>query len=229
MVETTVFDAQPRQRLGKGGARTARRAGRTPAVIYGDNKDPLPVSVDQQALGREILKVGFFARVFAVKIDGETHEALARDVQFHPVTDQPIHVDFLRVSETTKLNINIPVIFEGEELSPGLKRGGVLNIVRHEVEVVCAVSNIPDSIIINLDGLEIGDGVHISDIALPTGVLPTITDRDFTIATVAAPTVLTVEEEEEAVEGEEGEEVEGDQEAEGADGEEKDKEEGGGS
>ena len=224
MSDATTIEAEPRKRVGKGDARATRRAGRVPGVIYGgDDARPLSVSLEARGLAQQIERPGFLNTVVQLKIDGETHRVLPREVQLHPVTDVPLHVDFLRVSGTTRLSIAIPVSFHNEEECPGLRRGGVLNVVRHDIELVCTADTIPREIAIDLTGLDIGDSVHISDVSLPEGVSPAIADRDFTIATVAAPTVMPVEEEEEAeaeevLEGEEAEAAEG--EAEAAEGEE---------
>jgi large subunit ribosomal protein L25 len=211
MSEIIAISAEKRERAGKGNARAARRAGRVPCVIYGAKKDPIMISMESKQLGREINKQGFFVRQYDIEVDGANHHVLPRDVQLHPVTDQPIHVDFLRVTVDTKLHVNIEVLFRNEEESPGLKRGGVINVVRHEVEVVCTVSNIPSAFEVDLTGLDIGDSVHISDLNLPEDLVPTIADRDFTIATIAAPTVVVEPEPEDVAleEGEEGEAVEG--------------------
>jgi large subunit ribosomal protein L25 len=228
MTEVTPIAAQTRQQTGKGAARATRRNGRVPAVIYGNKEETLLISLDPMDLSSQLKGPGFFARVFEIQVDKGKHRVLARDLQLDPVSDWPIHVDFMRFSADTKLNIDVQVIFENEAASPGLKRGGVLNIVRHAIELVCSADNIPECISIDLSGLEIGDSVHISDVELPAGVEPTIADRDFTVATIAAPSVLkTVEEEEaeaaalalaeeeEGLEGEEaveGEEAEGEKE-----------------
>jgi large subunit ribosomal protein L25 len=205
MTEIATIQAEARQRVGKGAARAARRAALVPAVVYGDKKEPLLVTLDEKVLRRVFTQPGFFAKQFDLILDGETHRVLARDVQLHPVTESPLHVDFLRVSADTQINLFVPVVFENEEASPGLKRGGVLNVVRHDIEVMCAVGAMPQSFTVDLSGRDIGDSVHISEIALPAGVRLTITDRDFTVATIAAPTVMPVEEvavvEEEEVEG----------------------------
>jgi large subunit ribosomal protein L25 len=193
MSDIAKFDAELRDRAGKGAARATRRAGRVPAVIYGNKEAPVMISVDPKALWRELDAPGFYIRQFDVAVDGKAHRVLARDVQFHPVNDRPLHVDFLRVTEKTRINVHIPVRFVEEEESPGLKRGGVLNVVRREVEVTCTVGNIPAEFVIDLTGMEIGDSAHISNIDLPEGVTPVISDRDFTIATVAAPTVVREE------------------------------------
>ncbi len=193
MTTASTIAAEARERVGKGAARALRRAGRVPAVIYGANKEPLAISLDRNALIHELAKPGFFRHLYDITIDGETHQALPRDVQKHPVTDMPLHVDFLRVSARAKVAVNVAVVFENEEASPGLKRGGVLNVVRREVELVCPATAIPEAITVDLTGLEIGDSVHISHVTLPPDCAPTITDRDFTIATIAAPTVVAEE------------------------------------
>lgn len=202
MSDTVTFDAESRALVGKGAARAARRNGRVPAVIYGANKDPEPITIDPRQLRAARMQPGFFATLFDVSLNGNKQQVLCRDLQLHPVTDQPMHADFLRVTESTRINVEIPVVFTNEEESPGLKRGGVLNIVRYEVEVMCRAGAIPDDIVVDLTGLEVGDSVHISSIELPAGVKPTI-DRDFTIATIAAPTVAVVEDDaDEDAEGE---------------------------
>jgi large subunit ribosomal protein L25 len=198
MVDATKIAAQPRERAGKGAARAVRRAGRVPGVIYGEKAPPTLIDVDPKVLDVEVHKAGFFTRVFDVDLNGKVERALARDVQFHPVTDRAEHVDFMRVSATTRLRIAVPVKFVNQDKSPGLKKGGVLNVVRHTIEVYCRVDNIPSQFTIDLDGLEIGDSVHISKVTLPEGVTPTITTRDFTIAAVAAPSVMKSAEEEAA-------------------------------
>ena len=231
MSEIINFPANVREKAGKGPARAIRRAGQVPAIVYGDKKDPILIAIDPKILGQELNKTGFFTKMIDIKVDNETHRVLPRDVQFHPVTDRPIHVDFLRVTAETQIKVAVPVIFLNEEDSPGIKRGGVLNVVRFEIEVMCAAERIPQSIDIDLTGIDIGDSIHISHITLPAGVIPTITDRDFTIATVAAPTVRAEEEAAaqaaaaaallEGEEGIEGAEIAEDAEAaEGAEGEE---------
>ena len=207
MSDVIVLAAELREKPGRGAARAARRAGRVPAVVYGGKGEPINVSVDGRELGHEFEKGGFTNRLLDLKIDGESNRVLPREVQLHPVTDVLMHVDFLRLAEDSRIRIMVPASFVDDEESPGLKRGGVLNVVRHEIEFYCRADSIPEQIVISLAGLEIGEGIHISDIELPEGVTPAITDRDFTIATVAAPTIH-IEEEVEAEEGEE-EELEG--------------------
>ncbi|MCZ6603917.1 MAG: 50S ribosomal protein L25/general stress protein Ctc [Alphaproteobacteria bacterium] len=221
MADVTTMSAQARDGSGKGAARALRREGRTPAVIYGAKKDPASISVDPAVLLAEVSKRGFFATLIDLDIDGSTERVLCRDVQMDPLKDKPIHADFLRVTPTTRLNVEVPVSFINEEECPGLSEGGVLNVVRRTVELSALAASIPNTLVIDLEGKVIGDSIHISDIELPEGVHPTIADRDFTVATVAAPTVIPVEEEEvlEGEEGEEGEGVEG-EEGEGVEGEE---------
>ena len=222
MAQATLLAAELRQGTGKGAARATRRAGRVPAVIYGNKEASVLISIDPLDLLQQLKGPGFFARVFEIEIGGEKHRVLARDLQVDPVTDRPIHVDFMRFSETTRLSIDVQVIFENHEESPGLKRGGVLNVVRHTIEMRCKPDSIPESITVDLTGLDIGDSVHISALEVPEDVELAVADRDFTIATIAAPTILVEveEEEEEDVEGIEGEEgAEGEEGVEGEEGE----------
>ena len=209
MTEVVNLAAEARNRAGKGAARATRREGRVPAVIYGDKKEPLLISLEPRALVRELHRPGFFAKLVDVTIGGDTHRTLPRDVQLHPVTDMPLHVDFMRVGANTRITVEIPVRFVDQERSPGLKRGGLLNIVRHEIEMVCSADNIPDHIDVSLEGREIGDSIHISAVKLPEGARPTITDRDFTIATLAAPSAVREEAAAAAAAAQTGEVVEG--------------------
>ena len=188
MSTIATLSARARDRAGKGSARAARREGLVPAVIYGDKKDPFTIVVTLRDL-EKLLKPGFFSHLIDIEVAGEKHRVLPRDLQQHPVSDRALHVDFLRVSATSELTVEVPVEFINDEASPGLRRGGVLNVVRHDVEVYCLADNIPEKITIDLAGLQIGDSVHISAVKLPDGVRPTIEDRDFTIATIAAPTL----------------------------------------
>ncbi len=220
MADIITLVAEPRRRSGKGTAREARRNGRIPAIIYGNKEEPVSITVERRLLEQELGKSGFFIRLLDVDIDGTKHRVLPRDTQYHPVTDVPMHVDFLRYSADRKITVEVPVHFLNEAESPGLKSGGVINIVRHTIAVLCTADQIPDAFEVDLAGLEIGDSVHAGTLALPQGVELTITDRDFTVATIAAPTVMPVDDEvEEGVEGEEGAEaVEGEEGAEGAEG-----------
>jgi large subunit ribosomal protein L25 len=210
MQDISELQVQAREGTGKGVARALRRQGRVPAVVYGDTTPPRTISVDRKVLEQEIARGGFQNRLLNLKLEDKSQRVLPREVQFHVVTDVVIHVDFLRLAEDAELAIMVPMVFINEEECDGLRRGGVLNVVRHEIEVMCRADAIPEVIECDLTGLDIGDSIHISAISLPDGVTPTITDRDFTIATIAAPSLKT-EEEEEAEEGEgiEGEEIEG--------------------
>ncbi|CCQ72275.1 50S ribosomal protein L25/general stress protein Ctc [Magnetospira sp. QH-2] len=204
MSDIVNMDAEVRERAGKGAARATRRAGRVPAVVYGGKSEPVMISLDPIQLHKQLHSTGFFSHVVELKVGKDAHRVLPRDVQFHPVTDVPLHVDFLRVTKDSVIEVAVVVEFINDLASPGLKRGGVLNIVRHDVELVCSPDDIPEKLVADLTGLNIGDSVHISSIELPEGVRPSITDRDFTIATLAAPSSMKSEDEEE-----EGAETEG--------------------
>ena len=191
MVTTSPLRAEKRTELGKGESRTLRRIGRTPAIIYGDKKNPLAISINTHELNAELRKPGFLTRLYDLEIDKEKVRVLPQDISFHPVNDNAEHIDFLRVNEKTKVTIEIPVSFINEEESPGIKRGGILNVTRYNVEVLCPVVSIPEKFDFDLTGLEIGDSIHFSDTNVEESVKPTITDRDFTIASIVAPSALT--------------------------------------
>jgi large subunit ribosomal protein L25 len=190
--------ATARQRAGKGAARAVRREGRVPAVIYGDKTAPVMISLDPRDVMREASKAGFFTRLYDVEVDGKAHRVLPRDIQFHPVNDKPEHVDFQRVGDTTRVRVEVPVKLENLEKSPGVKRGGVVNLVRHAIEVWAMPGNIPSRISIDMAGLDIGDSIHIEAIKLPEGVKPTIA-RNFTVVALRAPSVSKIEEKTETV------------------------------
>lgn len=190
MSDITTLVAQPRDRAGKGIARATRREGRVPAVIYGGKEPPVLIALELKDVVRRAHSPNFFTHLFEIAVDGKKHRVIPRDAQFHPLKDTPIHVDFLRVAAGATIEVAVPVEFINQEASPGLKRGGVLNIVRHEVDMVCPVDAIPEHITIDVTGFELGDSIHISHVKLPAGVTPSITDRDFTIATVTAPSGL---------------------------------------
>ena len=190
MSDITTLVAQPRDRAGKGVARATRREGRVPAVIYGGKEPPVLVALEMKDLARRAHGASFFTHLLELDVGGKKHRVLPRDVQFHPLKDHPIHVDFLRVAKDATIEVAVPVEFINQEASPGLKRGGVLNIVRHEVDLICPVEAIPDHITIDMTGFEVGDSIHISHVKLPPNVRSSITDRDFTIATVTAPSGL---------------------------------------
>jgi large subunit ribosomal protein L25 len=194
MSEALTLPAEARERAGKGASRALRREGRVPAVVYGNNEEPTTIHVEEKELVRQLMTGHFFNSVVTIEVNGKAVRTLPKDVAFHPVTDRPLHADFLRISADHKVHVEVPVVFANEEASPGLKRGGVLNIVRHELELVCAPDSIPGEIVIDVTGLEVGASIHISHVALPSGVASAITDRDFTIATIVAPSSLKSEE-----------------------------------
>ena len=189
---TTVFVAEKRDRSGKGPARQLRREHKIPAIIYGGDKEPLRIAMPLKQVKLELSKnPRFFSTVFELDFGGEKLKVLPREAQLHPVSDDPLHVDFLRAEQGAVIHVDVPVRFVHEEQSPGLKRGGVLNIVRRSLELVCPADAIPGEIQIDLSGREIGDSIHISHVALPQGVKSAITDRDFTICSIVPPTVVT--------------------------------------
>ena len=195
MTEVTQIEAKKRDLVGTGISRELRGKKMIPCIIYGEKKDPVPIQVDEKKLRVQISDAGFFSKQCEIKVEESIYKVLPKDIQLHPVSEKILHVDFLRVGQNTTVTLFVPVKFINENSCEGLKQGGVLNIVRHEVEIKTLVSKIPEFLEANLDGLEIGDSIHISSIKLEQGVSPTITDRDFTIATVAPPTVMKVEEE----------------------------------
>lgn len=215
MSQVTSFIAEGRAAGGKGVARALRRTGRVPAVVYGENQPQEEISVETRQLRRALLNPRFHSTLCSIELNGKSLQVLPREVQVHPITEDPIHADFVRVSRGTTVTVTVPVSFVNEEESPGLKRGGVLNIVRREIELVCPAASIPAELTLDLSGADINDSLHMSQISLPEGVEPTITDRDFTVATISPPTV-SVEEEEAAEEEAEAEAEEAAEEAEAA-------------
>jgi large subunit ribosomal protein L25 len=193
MSEQLTLSAETRERAGKGASRMLRREGRVPAVVYGDNEAPLSIHIEEKLLVKALSGGHFMNSVVMIDAGGSPVRTLPKDVQFHAVSDRPLHVDFLRISEHAKVTVAVPIRFTDEDQSPGLKRGGVLNAVRHDLELTCDASEIPEQVEISLAGLDIGDSLHISAVALPEGVASAITDRDFTIATIVSPSVYKVE------------------------------------
>lgn len=214
MSDALTLPAEARERAGKGASRALRREGRVPAVIYGGKAEPTMIHLEERELVRQLNLGHFMNSIVMIDLGGKTIRTLPKDVAFHPVTDRPTHVDFLRLAKDAKVEVQIPVVFVNEEESPGLKKGGVLNVVRHELDLICESDKIPDEIVIDVTGKEVGDSIHISEVTLPEGSESAITDRDFTIATLVAPSALkkseseAAEGEEELVEGEEGEAAE---------------------
>ncbi len=200
MSEQLTLAAETREQVGKGASRSLRRAGRVPAVVYGNKQEPLAIHVEEKALMR-LLMTGHFMNSVVMIENGKTPiRTLPKDVTFDVVTDRPVHADFLRIGEHTTVHVNVPVVFTDEELSKGIKRGGVLNVVRHELELICDAADIPAEIEISLKGTDVGDSIHISQVKLPKGTKSAIDDRDFTIATLIAPSALKSEAIEQAAE-----------------------------
>ncbi len=193
MPEIISLNAEPRPSAGKGAARATRRSGRVPGIVYGDKKEPVLISLEPRALARIVARPGFFATLVDVSVDGTTHRTLPRDVQYHPISDAPLHVDFMRVGAGAQVTVAVPVAFINHERSVGLRRGGILNIVRHTIEMICSVDNIPERIVVNLDGLDIGDSIHSGAVEMPAGARPVIQRREFTIASIAASSAVKEE------------------------------------
>jgi large subunit ribosomal protein L25 len=201
MSEALTLPAEARERAGKGASRELRRQGRVPAVIYGGKEEPTAIHLEAKELVRQLGSGHFMNSIVMIDVGGKKVRTLPKDVAMHPVTDRPLHVDFLRLSKDDKIQVAVPVHFINEEESPGLKKGGVLNVVRHELELVCESDKIPDDIKLDVTGLDIGDSIHISHVTLPEGSVSAITDRDFTIATVVAPSAMKRTDEGEGEEG----------------------------
>jgi len=195
MSDALTLPAERRERAGKGASRALRREGRTPAVIYGGKEEPTSIHLEEKELVKQLMTGHFMNSIVQVEVGGKPVRTIPKDVALDPVTDRPVHVDFLRLSKDSKIEVEVPVIFTGEEEAPGLVKGGVLNVVRHELELVCESDKIPDQIEISVAGKEVGDSIHISEVKLPGGSESAITDRDFTIATLVAPSALKKEEE----------------------------------
>ncbi|KRA83283.1 50S ribosomal protein L25/general stress protein Ctc [Altererythrobacter sp. Root672] len=190
MSDALTLPAELRERAGKGASRALRRDGRVPAVIYGGKDEPIAIHVEERVLSRQLNTGHFMNSIVMLEIGGKTVRTLPKDVALHPVSDRPLHVDFFRLTKNAKVEVAVPVVFVNEDASPGLKKGGVLNVVRHDLELVCEADKIPSEVQLDVTGLDIGDSIHISNVALPQGSESAITDRDFTIATIVAPSAL---------------------------------------
>ena len=190
MSDQLTLSAETRDRAGKGASRALRREGRVPAVIYGGKEDPIMIHVEEKELVKQLMTGHFMNSIVEVEIGGKKVKTLPKDVALNPVTDRPEHADFFRLAKGGKIEVSVPVVFLNEEASPGLKKGGVLNVVRHELELVCDNDKIPGEIEVDVTGKEVGDSIHISEVQLPAGSESAITDRDFTIATLVAPSAL---------------------------------------
>lgn len=213
MKDISILNAFSRENVGSNGSKKVRQENKIPAIIYGDGKNPKPISLDVADLRTAISKSTFINKIYDLSIDKLKTRVIVQDISQNPVTDELEHIDFLRVNDKTKVTIEVPVKFTNEILSPGIKRGGVLNVVRYTIEVICPVSKIPESFEFNLEGLEIGDSIHISHTQINDGIEPTIKDRDFTVASILAPSALVSSEatEEKTDEDEEGKEAEEEQ------------------
>ena len=184
------IDANIRNTKTKGELSALRDNGNVPAIIYGGEAQNEKISISKKVLKSLIEKENFLSNIVTLNVDGKSQNVLPKEIKYHIISDEPIHVDFLRIVPGLKIRIEVPVLFINHEKSPGLKRGGVLNIVRRKVELRCPSEKIPESLVIDLDGVEIGESFKISSIKLETDVVPTIRGRDFVIATLAAPTVM---------------------------------------
>ena len=190
MSDVLTLSAETRERAGKGASRAMRREGRVPAVIYGNKQEALSIHVEEKALMKMLHTGHFMNSVVMIDAGGQSLRTLPKDVQFHPVSDRPLHVDFLRIGEHSKVHVNVPVHFTDEEASPGIKRGAVLNVVVHDLELICDAAEIPDEILISLAGLDVGATIHVSDVKLPEGVEAASHASDQTIATIVAPSSM---------------------------------------
>lgn len=190
MSDTLTLSAQTRERAGKGASRALRLEGRVPAVVYGNKQEPLSITLEEKVLVKAMANGHFMNTVVMIDGVGQAIRTLPKDVQFHPVTDRPLHVDFLRIGEHSTVHVNVPVVFVDEEAAPGIKRGGVLNVVAHELELICDAAEIPEQITVSLTGLEVGDSIHLAQITLPSGTKVAGDESDFTIATIVAPSAL---------------------------------------
>lgn len=208
MKDISILNAFSRETVGSNSSKKIREESKIPAIIYGDGKNPQPISLDKKDLRIAISNSAFVNKIYDLLIEKTKTRVIVQDISQNPVTDRLEHVDFLRVNDNTKVTIEVPVKFINEALSPGLKRGGVLNVVRYTVEVICPVKNIPENFEFNLDGLEIGDSIHISHTQMDPAIKPTITDRDFTVASILAPSALVSAEATEEKTDEDGEKTE---------------------
>lgn len=210
MSDQLTLSAEVREQGGKGASRALRRQGRVPAVIYGNKEEPTTIHLEEKLVIKALHTGHFFNSVIMVEVDGQSVRTLAKDVAFHPVTERPLHVDFLRVGEHATVHVNVPVVYVNEDKCEGIAKGGVLNIVRHEVEIICDAALIPDHLEVDVSSYDVGDSIHFHTVAMPAGAKPAIDDRDFTLATIAAPSALKSEEAEAAqAEGEAAPEAEG--------------------
>lgn len=211
MADTQVFYCEVRERTGTGGARESRREGWVPGILYGGDQEPVAIRLRKNELQKAFNTGNLMSQMVKIDVPGqkEQQQVLTRDIQLDPVKDFPVHIDMMRVSAKTRINVEVSVRFLNEEESPGLKKGGVLNVVRHTVEVNAPATSIPEALEFDIGNADIGDALKISDTQLPDGVRPVIADRDFTVATIASPSALRSSESEES-ESDEADSAEGD-------------------
>tara|TARA_R110002050_G_scaffold8396_1_gene30774 strand:+ start:1930 stop:2565 length:636 start_codon:yes stop_codon:yes gene_type:complete len=200
MTTARSFDAKSRENVGTGAARATRREEMIPAVLYGNKKDPVTISINTRAFLKELSEPGILSHIYDLNIDGKKQKALVRDIQLHPVTDRPVHIDFLRVSEKSEIHVDVPVKFLNEDNCPGIKQGGVLNILRHALHVVCPASSIPESIEIDLEGLTVGTTFHTSELKLPANVKISHLEKSDSVASIVPPKVASEKDDEEDAE-----------------------------
>ncbi|HXW70735.1 MAG TPA: 50S ribosomal protein L25/general stress protein Ctc [Methylocella sp.] len=193
MAEVKTLEATARKGTGKGAARSVRREGRIPGVIYGGSDAAEPVALDYRELDKLIYAGHFLTTIFEIDVDGAKQRVIPRDYQLDPIKDKPLHVDFLRLKAGASLKVQVPVHFINQEVCPGIKRGGTLNIVRHAIEMRVPADAIPEAVVADIGNLQIAESVHITDLSLPEGCKPTQRERDFTIATITPPTVAAEE------------------------------------
>lgn len=200
MSSVLTIEAQIRQAHGTAGARTTRREGLVPGVVYGQNKENQFISIDPRSIEKELYKPGFFSRLFDLSIEGKSQFVLVKDVQLHPVKDVPMHIDFMRVAKDSKIHVNVPVLVINDDKAPGVKKGGMVNVVHHTLEVICPADSIPSELVVDLTGIEAGQAVHLTDIKLPKGVVAAHPDRDNTLVSIVAPAGTKADAEAEAAE-----------------------------
>ncbi|HEX6860669.1 MAG TPA: 50S ribosomal protein L25/general stress protein Ctc [Caulobacteraceae bacterium] len=193
-----VLNVEVRDRTGTGGAREARRQSKVPGVLYGGPKGPVPIAVRQNEFRKALYTGKLLGHLVTLRHDKEDQQVIAKDIQFHPVTDEPVHFDLYRVEKGQTIHINVPVHFRNEDASPGMKQGGSLEVVRHDIELICRADQIPEELVVDLTGRELGDTIRMSDIALPDGVQPAMADRDFVVATLKVSSAAQAEDAAEA-------------------------------
>jgi large subunit ribosomal protein L25 len=195
MSESHVFQAKERAQVGTGTARAVRRDGMVPGVVYGDKKEPQAISINSRDLEREFTSLAFFSRIYTIDTGKEKQQVIAKDIQLHPVTDVPLHIDFQRINKNSKVHVSVPVHYINEEKSPGIKRGGTLNVIVHSLEIVCSPLSIPEELVVDLAGLEAGKSITLDVLSLPQGVNAVNAVRDNVLATIVGSSTDAASEE----------------------------------